>query len=101
MNIYHKVVSGGHGLSVSIDRQGVNVAEMTPVEGLIEKPEGRYLVQTASFSWDKFRNRQRCYSGDNGAGRMRARLVAGAISLLAYWGGDESWLNRQRDFEEV
>ena len=99
MNIYHKRAKGGYGLSVAIGRHGITAREMTPVEGMIDDPPGRYLVTEGTYSWKQYRERSRIYSGDTGAGRIKARLVSGAISLLAFWGGDESWIDRARDFE--
>lgn len=101
-NIYHKVVrETGSGLSVGIDEYGIKVSELTCIEGLIEDPEGAYLIITGHFSWNAYYNRNRCYGGDNGTGNMRERLVAGAISLLAYWGGEEGFIDNLNDFEEV
>jgi hypothetical protein len=101
MNIYHKRVPGGHGLSVAIGRDGIVAREMTPVDGLIDNPPGSYLVIEGHYSWERYRSRVRCYSGDTGDGRMRGRLVAGAISLLGYWGGEESFINRVKDFDRA
>jgi hypothetical protein len=101
-NIYHKTVPDtGSGLSVAIGREGIAVSEVTSVAGLIDNPPAPLLVVTRTFSWKQYRERERVYSGDNGAGNMRARLVASAISLIAYWSGEETWLDTLEDFEEV
>lgn len=101
MNIYHRVTKDGNGLSVAIDRWGLTAAEMTPIRGMIEDAKGDFLVVKGSWTWRSVRNRERCYAGDNGKGRMASRLVAAAISLLGYWGGQESFVNAEEDFEPV
>jgi hypothetical protein len=101
MNIYHKVTDTESGLSVSIDRNGIAIKEITPVAGMMDDPEGDYLITEGRFSWEQYRGRTRSYAGDDGQGRMRDRLVAGAISLLAYWGGEESWSDDLGDFDEI
>ena len=71
-------------LMVGYDRYGIQIREWSD-----EVPEGEtgFSVQDGWFSWDSYRERERCYSGDDGSGTMKKRIVAGAISLLAYWGG--------------
>jgi len=71
-------------LMVGYDRYGITIREWSD-----EVPEGDtgYSVQEGYFTWKQYRDREQCYSGDDGSGKMTARLVAGAISLLAYWGG--------------
>ena len=71
-------------LMVGYDLYGITIREWSD-----EVPEGEtgYSVQNGWFNWDSYRKRERCYSGDDGSGTMKKRIVAGAISLLAYWGG--------------
>ena len=52
--------------------------------------EPAYHVAEGFWTWETYRKRERCYSGDTGTGRMRDRLVAGAISLMCHWGGDSA-----------
>ena len=71
-------------LMVGYDRYGIQIRQWSD-----EVPEGEtgYSVRDGWFSWESYRKRERCYSGDDGSGRLKDRLVAGAISLLAYYGG--------------
>ncbi len=83
-----------HTLIVGISRRGVHVTEVADARGCFDQPPpAPYLATTAVFSWQEFRGRERCYSGDDGSGCLRQRIVAGAISLIAYYGGDEKWLD--------
>lgn len=77
--------TGENGLAVGIGRDGLRVVECR----YIGDADAPYLKITGHFTWPEYRARYRGYSGDDGSGRMRDRLVAGAISLLAYWGGEE------------
>ena len=74
-------------LMVGCDRYGISIREWSD-----EVPEGEtgFSVQDGFFTWRAWRERERCYSGDDGSGRMRARLVAGALSLMAYYGGSSN-----------
>ena len=88
------------GLCVAIERDGIRVVEITwASEDEIGKHGGRWLVQAALFTWSAYHERNRCYSGDDGSGRLRDRIVNGAISLIAYWGGEEKTFRRQNDAE--
>lgn len=75
---------GAHGLAVGISRYGLHAVQVDRLD------DGRFLKQAGIFDWPAVRQRERCYSGDDGRGRLRQRLVAAAISLLAYHGGDEA-----------
>lgn len=82
-----------HALAVGISRRGVHVLAVDNVAGCFDTPPpAPYLARKASFSWREFRERERCYSGDDGSGCMRERVVAGAISLMASCGGEPEWL---------
>jgi hypothetical protein len=70
-------------LMVGYDRYGITIREWSESDG----GDVDYRVTERSFTWEDYRTRDRCYSGDDGSGKLKARLVAGAISLLAYWGG--------------
>lgn len=85
----HHTREGDHGLAVAISRDGLHV---TQVDDLSSNPgfqPGQYLKLSNTFSWAAYRNRVRCYAGDTGRGPLRQRLVAAAISLLAWHGGAE------------
>src|ERR1700744_4673102 len=71
-------------LMVGYDRYGIQIRQWSD-----ETPEGEtgFSVEGGFFTWQQYAKRERCYSGDNGSGNHKDRLVAGAISLLAYWGG--------------
>ena len=104
-NVYHKTTSES-GLSVGIDKFGICISELTYVRGLIEDlPDGDWLVTTAHFSWNLWKNRFKknlsCYSGDDGSGKMVDRIVSGAISLLAYYGGREEFITNKKNFEKI
>ena len=75
-------------LVVTYDRFGLYIYEWS--ENTLEDAESAYLLTEGGFSWEDFKNRERCYSRDNGTGTMKARLVAGAISLLSACGGATS-----------
>lgn len=65
-------------LMVGYDRWGITIRTWTDdFEG-----EKRYHVHEGFYTWDSWRKRERSYSGDNGKGRMKDRIVAGAISLM-------------------
>ena len=86
-----------HALAVGISHWGVHVVEVDFVgECLGSSSPGPFLARKAVFSWEGFRRRERCYSGDDGSGSMKHRLVAGAISLIARYGGDAEWLDDLR-----
>ena len=101
MNIYHKTINGENGLSVAINSNGVSAKEVCSVVGLIDNPPSDLLVTEGYWTWEEYRKRDRCYGGDDGSGRIKERIVAGAISLLGYWGGSESWIDDIADFEEI
>ena len=86
-----------HALAVSISRRGVHVVAVDNVGGCFDSPPpAPYLARKALFSWREFLARERCYSGDDGSGSMRERIVAGAISLMASCGGEPEWLDAPR-----
>lgn len=103
-NIYHKVFNG-NGLSIGIDREGVTIKEMTPVKGLIEEPEGNYLITESCFVWSSFFKSDNkavgCYSNDNGKGKTINKIIARSISLMSYWGGEESFIDNLKEFDKV
>jgi hypothetical protein len=80
---------GEHGLAVGISRDGVHVTECHYVGAVAPAP---YLRRSAVYTWPQYRSRYCGYWGDDGTGPMARRLVAGAISLLSYWGGDEEFV---------
>jgi hypothetical protein len=83
-----------HALVVGISRRGVHVLSLDNVAGCFDTPPpAPYLARKAFFSWREFWMRERCYSGDDGSGPMRERIVAGAISLIAFCSGEPEWLN--------
>lgn len=85
-------------LIVGISRRGVHVTEVVDARACFDQsPRAPYLATTAVFSWQEFRGRERCYSGDDGSGCLRRRIVAGAISLIAAHGGDHAWLTTARN----
>jgi hypothetical protein len=74
-------------LMVGYDRYGITIRQWND-----DTPEGEtgFSVQSAFFSWRDYYKRQPSYSRDNGCGRMKERIVAGAISLLSCWGANSS-----------
>lgn len=93
---------GQHALAVGISRRGVHVLAADNVAGCFDtSPPTPYLAMKAFFSWQEFWERERCYSGDDGSGPMRERIVAGAISLMASCSGEPEWLNARGRIESV
>ena len=91
--IFHEFSADGkHALVVAISRRGVHVLEIAEIGGCFDSPEATYLAKRAALPWREFRARDRCYSGDDGSGCLRQRIVAGAISAIASRGGDHVWL---------
>lgn len=80
MNLIYDQRTAHSRLMVWIDRQGLSIRQWD------DESDIGFNVQTAFYSWARYKDRAHVYSGDDGSGRMKARLVAGAISLLAYWG---------------
>jgi hypothetical protein len=68
-------------LMVGYDRYGIAIREWSD-----DASERAYHVHEAYFTWEQYRTRERNYSGDDGHGRMKQRLVAGALSLMSYYG---------------
>ena len=86
-----------HALAVGISRRGVHAVAVDYVAGCFDSPPpAPYLARKALFSWREFWARERSYSGDDGSGPMRERVVAGAISLMASHGGEIEWLGSLR-----
>jgi hypothetical protein len=72
-------------LMVGYDRNGITIREWSD-----DTPFGEdgFVVTEGWFTWEQYRKRDRgVYSGDDGSRRLKQRLVAGAISLLSYYGG--------------
>gem|GEM_PF-6684470 len=85
-------------LVVGISRRGVHITEVVDARACFDQsPPAPYLATTTAFSWQEFRRRERCYSGDGGSGCLRQRIVAGAISLIAAHGGAHVWLTTARN----
>ncbi len=82
------------GLCVAIERDGIRVVEIQWVEF---DTETGWLVTSALYTWDAYHKRHHCYSGDDNGGKARERLTAAAISLLAYWGGEEKLFRHKSD----
>lgn len=82
MNWICDQTTGHSRLMVGIDRQGVTIREWSDDCAT----DGPYHFDEGFFSWERFRKRDRSYSGDNGTGKLRERIIAGAISLMSYWG---------------
>lgn len=81
-----------YALAVGISRRGVHVVAVDNVAGCFDSPPlAPYLLRKAFFSWREFWGRERCYTGDDGSGLMRERVVAGAISLMASFSGEPQW----------
>ena len=70
-------------MMVGYDRYGILIRMWS--ESDYESPA--YRVEEGFYTWEAFWSRKRYYSGDNGSGRMKDRIVAGAISLMGLWGG--------------
>ena len=104
--IYSKVLAE-NGLKVGISEVGLHVSELTNVRGLIDDPKTPWLQTSAIFPWEKVESRERSYAGDDlniyalieNKDKRNEYLVNAAISLIAYWGGTETWLSRKSDFE--
>jgi hypothetical protein len=78
-------------LVVGYDRYGITVREWS--ENDLEDADTAFICTEGWFSWERYWKRERLYSGDDGTGRMQARIVAGAISLLAHWGGENTFVD--------
>lgn len=72
-------------LMVAYDRYGITVRQWDETDCDYGVPP--FFVSERFFTWDTYRTRERCYSRDDGSGRLKIRLVHAAISLMAHWGG--------------
>ena len=90
--IYKRVVrESRNGLAVAIGPYGLRATEMTDCVGLLEAvPRGAMLLTRVELTWngvrDRLRNPGQCYSGADGCGTLRKRMVDAAIEALAYSG---------------
>lgn len=75
-------------LMVGYDRYGITIREWSENSEADEADDTPFVVSERFATWADYRKRVRCYGGDTGEGRMKARIVAGAISLMTYYGGD-------------
>jgi hypothetical protein len=71
-------------LMVWYDRYGITIRQWS--DEVHEDSDRAYHVDEAFFTWEQYRDRERSYRGDDGSGNMKARIVAGAISLMGNWG---------------
>lgn len=78
-------------LVVGYDRYGITLREWS--ENDSEDPESDFVLTEGWYSWEDYRNRNRVYCRDNGSGTMKARIVAGAISLRCEHGGEQTYVN--------
>lgn len=73
-------------LMVAYDRYGITIREWS--DDTPEDADKRFHVHEGFYSWEAWRKRERSYCGDNSSGNLKNRIVAGAISLMTYFGPD-------------
>jgi hypothetical protein len=78
-------------LVVGYDRYGITLREWS--ENSLEDADSAFILTEGWYTWDDFKHRDRNYSGDDGRGTMKHRIVAGAISLRGEWGGETKFVD--------